>query len=80
MDAPSPASATSGTRSISELLNQECFCITLDRDALCQALEREVGDPEFCRNFIGPKTHLFSNVPVFLSVRTVARSIISKAL
>jgi hypothetical protein len=71
MDAPSPASAASGTRSISELLNQECFCITLDRDALCQALEREVGDPEFCRTFIGPKTHLFSNVPVFLSEANV---------
>jgi hypothetical protein len=48
-------------------LNHECFCITLDHDALCQALEREVGDQEFCRTFIGPKTHLFSNVPVFLS-------------
>lgn len=71
MDAPSPASATSGTRSISELLNQECFCITLDRDALCQALEREAGDPEFCRTFIGPKTHLLSNVPVFLSETNV---------
>ena len=71
MDAPSPVSAASGTRSISELLNYECFCITLDRDALCQALEREVGDPEFCRNFIGPKTHLFSNVPVFLSEANV---------
>lgn len=66
MDAPAPATATE-TRSISEVLNRECFCITLDRDALCQALEREVGDPEFCRTFIGPKTHLFSNVPVFLS-------------
>ncbi len=72
MDAPSPASATSETRSISERLNQECFCITLDRDALCRALEREAGDPEFCRIFIGPKTHLFSNVPVFLSEANVA--------
>src|SRR5665647_268853 len=73
MDAPSPDSATAGTRSISELLNHECFCITLDRDALCQALEREVGDPEFCRTFIGPKTHLFSNVPVFLSESNVGK-------
>ena len=71
MDTPSTAFATSGTRSISELLNQECFCITLDRDALCRALEREAGDPEFCRTFIGPKTHLFSNVPVFLSEASI---------
>jgi len=73
MDAPSPASAASGTRSISELLNHECFCITLDREALCRALEREAGDPEFCRTFIGPKTHLFSNVPVFLSESNVGK-------
>ena len=66
MDAPALATATSDTRSISEFLNRECFCITLDRGALCEALEREAEDPEFCRTFIGPKTHLFSNVPVFL--------------
>ena len=33
---------------------------------MCEALEREAEDPEFCRTLIGPKTHLFSNVPVFL--------------
>ena len=54
-------------RPVSERLNQECFCITLDRDALCQALEREVGDPDFCATFIKTRPHLFSNAPVFLS-------------
>ncbi len=54
-------------RPVSERLNQECFCITLDRDALCQALEREVGDPDFCATFIKMRPHLFSNSPVFLS-------------
>lgn len=62
MDAP-----TVDARSISELLNQECFCITLDRDALCDALEREVGDAEFCATFIRARPHLFSNAPVFIS-------------
>jgi hypothetical protein len=62
MDAP-----TVDARSISELLNQECFCITLDRDALCAALEREVGDAEFCTTFIRARPHLFSNAPVFIS-------------
>ena len=33
----------------SERLNQECFCITLDRDALIKALEREVGDEALLR-------------------------------
>ena len=54
-------------RSVSERLNQECFCITLDRDALCRALEREVSDPDFCATFIRTRPHLFSNAPVFLS-------------
>jgi hypothetical protein len=27
---------------LSERLNRECACVTLDRDALCGALEREV--------------------------------------
>lgn len=53
--------------SASERLNRECFCITLDRDPLCQAIEREVGDPEFCATFIKARPHLFSNAPVFLS-------------
>ena len=62
MDAPSVTQDA-----ISERLNQECFCITLDRDALCQALEREVGDPDFCATFIRARPHLFSNAPVFIS-------------
>ena len=55
-----------------ERLNRECFCITLDRDALCEAVEREIGDPDFCATFIRTRPHLFSNVPVFLSESDVA--------
>jgi len=62
MDAP-----TVDARSISEYLNKECFCITLDRDALCGALEREIGDAAFCATFIRTRPHLFSNAPVFIS-------------
>lgn len=54
-------------RSASERLNRECFCITLNRDALSRALEREVGDPGFYATFIQTRPHLFSNAPVFLS-------------
>src|SRR6187401_3116432 len=54
-------------RPVSARLNQECFCITLDRDALCEALEREAGDPDFCATFIKLRPNLFSNAPVFLS-------------
>jgi hypothetical protein len=64
--------STVDARLISERLNQECFCITLDRDALCDALEREVGDAEFCATFIRTRPHLFSNAPVFISASETA--------
>jgi hypothetical protein len=47
-------------------LNRECFCITLDRDALGAALARAAGDPVFNATFIAARPHLFSNVPAFL--------------
>lgn len=60
------------SHSIADRLNRGCFCITLDRDALCQALEREAGDPAFCSAFIETRPHLFSNVPVFLPAQAIA--------
>jgi hypothetical protein len=46
--------------------------MTLDRGALCAALEREAGDPEFCATLIRARPHLFSYAPVFLSETHVA--------
>ncbi len=60
-------------QTLSERLNQNCFCITLDRQSFCEALDQEAGDPEFFEKFIRPKAHLFSNVPAFLSANEVAR-------
>jgi hypothetical protein len=57
----------SDTRSISERLNQKCFCVTLDRDALRSALAREMGGEEACAELIETRPHLFSNSPVFIS-------------
>lgn len=71
MDVPAPA--VFQERSVSDFLNRECFCITLDRSALLQALERDVGDPELSRTIIGPKTHLFSDLPVFLPQANVGQ-------
>ena len=65
----SSPSAIAAAQSVPERLNQECFCITLDRHALIKALEREVGDEELCANFIKARPHLFSNIPVFISER-----------
>ncbi|WP_373503615.1 hypothetical protein [Aestuariivirga sp.] len=52
-------------------LNQSCLCLTLDRKALCAALEQEAGDPEFCRTHVAPRSNLFSNVPVFLPTSSI---------
>lgn len=54
-----------------ERLNKSCFCVTLDLPSLCEAMEREAGDPAFFETFIRPKAHLFSHVPVFLSATAV---------
>jgi glutathione synthase/RimK-type ligase-like ATP-grasp enzyme len=53
-------------------LNESCFCLTLDRKALCAALEKEAGDPAFCRTHVMPRSNLFSNVPVFLPATSIA--------
>ncbi|CAN5527472.1 hypothetical protein BH10PLA2_BH10PLA2_29110 [soil metagenome] len=71
MSDPDLTSLSPG-QTLSDRLNQNCFCVTLDRRSLCEALEQEAGDPEFCEPFIHPKAHLFSNVPVFLSASEVA--------
>jgi hypothetical protein len=63
------SSAGAAAQSLPERLNQECFCITLDRRALIKALEREVGDEALCADFIKARPHLFSNIPVFISER-----------
>jgi hypothetical protein len=65
----SSSSAVPSVRSLPERLNQECFCITLDRHALTEALKREVGDEALCASLIKARPHLFSNTPVFISER-----------
>lgn len=52
--------------------SQTCFCVTLDRDALHAALEREAADPAFSASFIAARPHLFSNVLVFLPSAALA--------
>ncbi len=47
-------------------LNQRCFCITLDRDALAVAMRDAAGDSAFYDAHVASRQHLFSNVPVFL--------------
>jgi hypothetical protein len=65
----SPPATIPAAQSLSERLNQRCFCITLDRRALIKALEHEVGDEARCASFINARPYLFSNTPVFISER-----------
>jgi hypothetical protein len=55
-----------------QTLNRGCFCITLERAALYEALNRESQDPDFCSRFIETRPTLFSNVPVFLARADIA--------
>jgi len=61
------------TQDVSNRLNQECFCITLNRDALHRALASEMGDAQLSTAFIAARPHLFSNTPVFLSEAEIAQ-------
>ena len=56
-----------------EVLNSECFCISLDTAALRQALESEIGQPGLFDLMQQRCPHLFSARPVFLSHAHIAR-------
>ena len=49
-----------------ERLNRGCFCITLDRHALMEVLNREVGSQDFAQELDESHPSLFSNVPAFV--------------
>jgi hypothetical protein len=68
---PAPADDAVANSPLSERLNRDCRCVTLDREALCAALESE-GDPDFCATLLRTRPQLFSNAPVFLSEAQVA--------
>jgi hypothetical protein len=72
MSALADVSVADNTVPLSERLNRECTCITLDREALCAAFEREAGDPEFCATLIRTRPNLFASATVFLSEAQVA--------
>jgi len=66
------ATLSSGPDSI-ELLNSECFCISLDTKALKQALESEIGQPGLFDLIQQRCPYLFATRPVFVSKANMAR-------
>jgi hypothetical protein len=55
-----------------ETLNADCTCISLDKAALCRALEAEVGDAGFCRDLLASHPTLISNHPLFMRAEHAA--------
>ena len=66
------ASISSGPDSI-EILNSECFCISLDTKALKHALESEIGQPGLFDLIQQRCPYLFATRPVFVSQANMAR-------
>ena len=58
--------------SAAERLNQWCFCITLDRSALLESLDAQVGSVGFAAALATSHSSLFSNVPVFIPSETMS--------
>jgi len=56
-----------------ELLNSECFCISLDAAALRHALESEIGEPGLFDLIRQRCPYLFATRPVFLSYEHMQR-------
>ncbi len=54
------------SRDLAQELNRSCFCISLDRDAMADAMRDASGDEAFFAHHIETRPHLFSNLPVFL--------------
>ena len=72
LSTTSAAAAAFGYQSI-EVLNSECFCVSLDTEALRQALESEIGQPGLFDLLLQRCPHLFAERPVFLSHAHIAR-------
>jgi hypothetical protein len=73
-------------RAAADQLNRECFCVTLDQQALANALQHEVADADFFAALTASRPHLFSHAPVFLpkadrdAMQAIVRAIEATAL
>lgn len=56
-----------------EALNRDCYCVSLDRDALRGELEADFGTRGLFRPLLETHPHLFASLPVFVSRRHVER-------
>jgi hypothetical protein len=61
------------TEARSDVLNRECFCLSLDRSALHRALESELGSPGLSTLVAERCPFVFSSYPVFVSAHHIER-------
>ena len=61
-----PARSNRSSRDLAGELNRSCFCISLDRQAMANAMRTASGDQDFFAKHIETRPHLFSSLPVFL--------------
>ena len=61
-----PGNSTGRVRELANEFNRSCFCITLDREAMANAMQAAAIVPDFYTTHIVTRPHLFANVPVFL--------------
>ena len=65
-----PTCASSGD---TELLNQECFCLSLDQNALANALDAEFGNAALSTMVQERCPYLFASQPVFVAAQQIER-------
>lgn len=73
MNAGVPTQNLCASSGAIELLNQECFCISLDPDALAHALDAELGTPALSTMIKERCPYLFASQPVFVAAQYVQR-------
>ena len=56
-----------------ELLNQECFCLSLDQNALAHALDSELGTAALSTMVRQRCPYLFASQPVFVAAQQIQR-------
>ena len=56
-----------------EILNRECYCVSLDQEALRRELAAQLGAREASEPLLETHPHLFASLPVFVSRRHVRR-------
>lgn len=59
--------ASCETAPSAEALNRNCYCLSVDEDALRSGLEAELGERGLSQSMVETHPHLFASVPLFVS-------------